>query len=423
MNNEFYKKLKNYTETVIQLLDGHLKQGEQIPVSIEFTHYRPVPQALVGQYQNEIENLSVFKSSIGYLSNLQIVENKVIKNLEKRSSCFQIYLLRFLFYFIKVTQLIKFSTDIFNKLYKEFEDYLCSDKFKYKAIAPLFNFLFEQPLEEINLGEVKIKRLPEEEKEKIAQLFQSPIPFHPKSREVPYPMIYKLEELNEIEKTKLFQWQELDKTRKNFFSKSVKHFDEIISTARIFQPSKPSKAGYDFIYLNPINQYVWYPFPQISSFHQLPQEGDSFTLKEEELLDFKKLWEEIRSVREPSLKIAINRFNLAYEREDLKDKLIDFVIALEALYYKSGDKGELIHKLSVRTARFLGSNYKNKDDIRKKIRDIYDKRSRAVHGKEEEVETGLIVDAEKYLRKSIRKFIKLMSGDTKDTLINKIDLA
>ena len=91
------------------------------------------------------------------------------------------------------------------------------------------------------------------------------------------------------------------------------------------------------------------------------------------------------------LNIAISRFNYAYERNKLEDKLIDYMIAFEALFFKHGEIGEFRHKLAVRVARFLKQNYDERKEIMKRMMEFYDKRSAIVHGKKVNLVASLLI--------------------------------
>lgn len=86
-----------------------------------------------------------------------------------------------------------------------------------------------------------------------------------------------------------------------------------------------------------------------------------------------------------TLERALHRFLLGRERSDLVDKLVDYVIAWEAiLLTSSGSPGthELSYKFSLNGALIISSACRNKKpcEIFKKMRYAYDARSKIVHG-------------------------------------------
>lgn len=78
-------------------------------------------------------------------------------------------------------------------------------------------------------------------------------------------------------------------------------------------------------------------------------------------------------------RVPIQRLNLARRRFAQSDKAIDGSICLEALL--SGKvRGELTHRLSVRTALLLGQTLEDRSVIAERVRKFYSLRSDAVHG-------------------------------------------
>ena len=51
--------------------------------------------------------------------------------------------------------------------------------------------------------------------------------------------------------------------------------------------------------------------------------------------------------------ISLRRFNYSLTSFRYDDKLIDMVIAFEALLFKNGEKNELLYRLKIRTAKLL----------------------------------------------------------------------
>ena len=81
----------------------------------------------------------------------------------------------------------------------------------------------------------------------------------------------------------------------------------------------------------------------------------AYTLNKMEKGEFVAFWNTIDKLdleRPATLSVAVRRFNYAYERHHLEDKLVDFMVAFEALFFKEGEFGEFRHKLSTRVARF-----------------------------------------------------------------------
>lgn len=78
------------------------------------------------------------------------------------------------------------------------------------------------------------------------------------------------------------------------------------------------------------------------------------------------------------LAVGLRRFNQAYSRERVEDKIIDLTIALESSLL-SDQKEELRYRLATRGAAIL-SNRRDPEDTYSVLRALYDARSKIVHG-------------------------------------------
>ena len=135
------------------------------------------------------------------------------------------------------------------------------------------------------------------------------------------------------------------------------------------------------------------------------------------------------------LDIAIRRFNYAYERERSEDKLIDYMIAFEALF--SEGSGDLRYKIPTRVARFLETDSDQRRNICNIMKKSYDVRSKIVHGNRSNINvkfksgneyntiplTEFIPKIEDCLRRSIRKVVdEVENGNNeKEIILNRID--
>ena len=79
-------------------------------------------------------------------------------------------------------------------------------------------------------------------------------------------------------------------------------------------------------------------------------------------------------------RVPLQRLNLARRRVNAGDKAIDGCIGLEALLSGTGS-GDLMHKLSIRTALLLGKDLTERREIKKNVKDFYAVRSGMVHGR------------------------------------------
>ncbi len=77
-------------------------------------------------------------------------------------------------------------------------------------------------------------------------------------------------------------------------------------------------------------------------------------------------------------RLAMQRLNRAMRGRPLVDVAIDLGIALEVLYLPDNNN-ELMYRMQVRAARYMGSTFADRDQISGLIKDLYRFRSKAVH--------------------------------------------
>lgn len=81
-----------------------------------------------------------------------------------------------------------------------------------------------------------------------------------------------------------------------------------------------------------------------------------------------------------SVDVALDRLNLARRRRSPGDQAIDSGICLEALLGDDNPQ-ELTYKLRLRAALLLGTTLAERQEIRKAVHDLYNLRSKVVHGR------------------------------------------
>jgi hypothetical protein len=111
--------------------------------------------------------------------------------------------------------------------------------------------------------------------------------------------------------------------------------------------------------------------------------GDGYSLIGSEVAAFIEFWNHFRTRairRNPRIALALRRFGYGYERTRREDRLMDHVIAIEALL-DDQDQHELSYRLSLRVAALLATNAVDRKTIFNRIRFAYDVRSAIAHGK------------------------------------------
>jgi hypothetical protein len=153
--------------------------------------------------------------------------------------------------------------------------------------------------------------------------------------------------------------------------------DDVLSALRLFKHTKIRTAGHA----------SWTDSKWLSagvSFRVLGQwpYGGKFELSASEVSHFLDLW---HMLEEGSARFgySIHRFNLAFDRSLLADRIVDLVIAAEALFLSDLDekyRGELRFRFALRAAKFIEHPDYSEHDIFRIMRQAYDARSAIVHG-------------------------------------------
>ena len=78
--------------------------------------------------------------------------------------------------------------------------------------------------------------------------------------------------------------------------------------------------------------------------------------------------------------LAVRRFNSAYTRSNAEDRLIDYWVALEALFLPDTQE-ELSYRIALRLAAFCGDEGDSRIRYFDDARESYKARSRVIHGR------------------------------------------
>ncbi len=102
-------------------------------------------------------------------------------------------------------------------------------------------------------------------------------------------------------------------------------------------------------------------------------------MKSGETEGFKEFYRKSLRVTDRRIFIALERFNLAYEKKRFEDNIIDYVIAFEALFGTMQNHIEM--EIGLKAGFLVGDSKEEITEIYKFMRDIYGLRSSIVHGK------------------------------------------
>ena len=136
---------------------------------------------------------------------------------------------------------------------------------------------------------------------------------------------------------------------------------------------------------------------------------------------FNRYWDVFQKKSPSHLITALMRFSSSYEKSSLPDRLIDLVIALEALF-GDGESGSIAYKVATRCAFWLHPPGKERLDTFKFIKKAYDMRSRSVHGGQKESPSEIQLNQlEHMVRASLIKLLGSRSPKGKTPHGSEID--
>lgn len=189
---------------------------------------------------------------------------------------------------------------------------------EYRGQALLVGLEMERESLELS-SSLRIRQIDEEQEESFYRYYVSP-------RRMNKDELYVIE--NEYE---------VDKFGDNRVEEALESFDDVILALRLFD--EPGD--------------IWYVEPRsrpLSPFHQTENRGssqnpmnvynDSMNISEERSDDFSEFWDEMHGwLNDPPevYRIALDKFSTSVSRENQSDRLLDSVIALEAMYLKSSE--------------------------------------------------------------------------------------
>jgi len=445
-NKELYEKCKVFTVNALSLLRNKMKQGETLPF---------IPQRkiiikelsdsgaqwsesfdktlsfilFIDQHEKEIMTLTDYEACEKLLYKDPVISvqlNAMFGTVDESGRIDAKHILFSILHDIVLkTENFDFNEEEFNISYSRVENSLYSDKLKFRLIAPLENFRCD--VEEIDLGEgIRIVKLSKPELEELWSITISPQIYN-KIFDVRFAL-EKVYEKDKVAPSTEFSPQFDIKSQR---AAVKEEFDSVVTALRIF---KAGAVGFNFLQDIPIS---WIPYGGVSTLggHGKPLIlGPRYHLSGEDVKEFVNFWSNFKEAKTKNfwfLDEVTRRFNFAYEKGNLEDKLIDYIICFESMLLENDD--ELSYRLSLRVAVLIEENKEKRKEIFSDMRDAYKVRSRIVHGASKEkirklvkerftdLET-LISKVEEYLRHSIKTIIDLLrQGLGRKEIIKKLD--
>jgi hypothetical protein len=256
----------------------------------------------------------------------------------------------------------KTQEDVFSGIYQRIEDYFYQDTIPFRYLAPLHNFKMEAERVELKPGFSIIKLTFEERVSILSRVYgmdalTSSSSYHG-LEESEYALEFHCEEPKVIG-----QRTEFDPS-KFAYDTVTQNFQAAITALRLY---KSGDVGYAHVIEK---TEAWNPLggtmtsPRTGAYFW---PGRSYELTKDELSGFIEFWKEFEGaqINEKALKIALGRFSFVYERGRPEDRLIDYIISLEAILLEN--EPELRYKFSLRGAALLAES-----DPKKRVRVFYE---------------------------------------------------
>ena len=298
-----------------------------------------------------------------------------------RKQRFSTDLSHFLIVYCNLKKDLEFDEAIFNGLYKRFEEKRYGKNYN-MALCPLKKFYLET--DELILDDgFKIRRISQGELSIINKWMSGNT--LKKRDDIQFTIEYIFDE-NEFRKQEdADDWDGI----------CEKKFIVIVALLRLFK---------DGDFHNPLEKFqvpFWGTVPRGIHYNlcdrYIPREG-KYILKREEAEDFTEYYRKsLRFTADRRMFIALERFNLAYEKKRCEDNIIDYIIAFEALF-GTKEKSRIGMRIELKSGFLIEDSKEKITEIYKFMKGVYDLRSKIVHG--DKIEIPLKIGEEDYYSES-----------------------
>lgn len=389
---------------------------------------RPDWPALVRQYQNELKHLPAYSECWTLLKEDQVISRHLDRLV---GTPYSRTILRaeevipsFVSTLLERVGACMHDDVIFDALYDELEQFFWSSTLCLRAIGPLLNL--SGPDEVISLpDDVSIRRASDDEVDLWLQ--RADVMPLPAGRSTIVSVTHCI--VRDFDMPKVCGEEEAKAARRRVpestHSQTSRSFTDVLSCLRLL------KSEYVDIPFTDFRIRGWCP-PHVgairSQFANTPAPlflGNRFQLSPEEVAVVSKLFELVAGFdrhKHGFLDIALRRFNLAAAEERAEDRLLDLVIALEAILLHGSDKeelrGEKRFRFSLNGAYLLSSERQERRRIFKQLREAYDCRSKVVHGGK--LSTRISISGQKL---SAQEFTGIIEARTRQVIRQVLALA
>ena len=402
MDTEIYGAMKGLVKRALGILGrSGFKYTEDFNIEVDPTNIPPISFLLNDEIRRQIASkIEEIEKTKEFAYTLDLVKGITTFDFDfKRDG-----LLNFLIVYCNLKKDLKFDEAIFNALYNRLEDKLFGKDY-IMALCPLKKFYLKTDELVLDAG-IKIRRISKEELLFINKEMAGGTLKELDDIQFTIEYTYDINEFRkppDVDDWNWSAWQNATVICEN-------KFIEIVALLRLF------KEG-DFH--NPLENFqvpYWDVVPKGIHFNLCDRKirGDrNYTLERGETKDFKEFYRKsLRFTDGKRMFIALERFNLAYEKKRFEDNIIDYVIACEALF-GTEKKSRIGMRIELKSGFLIEDSKEKITEIYKFMRDVYDLRSKVVHGNE--IKFPLTIGEKDYSDYSLKlaiteKFRKIISS-------------
>ena len=312
----------------------------------------------------------------------------------------------------------------FNTMYEQIENSFYSDLFTFRCFAPVERFQMEEERIELDTN-FSITRFPDKDRQHILEA--SALFGQSNRRTVANENIFEAF----VEVPKLLGAINTTPSESGPNKMARQQFDAACEALRLFQQGA---VGFNDIWLQNTTWVLDTGTHIRGRSEPILFRGTPYFLTSAEKLQFERFWINYRQAKQvgrASLNLALRRFEIGYQRSMPEDKLIDYMIAFEALLLGKDVQQELSYRLSLRGATLLGSTPEDRKIIFEQLNLGYKERSKIVHGGSTkdtvkvagaELTFGdFVVTIEDRLRSTIKEFLSRANKQSEAQMLKELD--
>lgn len=322
-----------------------------------------------------------------------------------------------------------YSQNLFDHAYSSFEELFYSEVLKIIDTVRLHNFRYDSSLIELGYG-ISIRRVPVQRvTHTVSEGMQSWVYARPDVSDFVIERLYTRKKavldphkINESNTNQDIPKAELtDSDSHQALPKTMELFDFVISAFRILKPSDiftEAELSSQLLTFHPMTDtgratVYTMASPKTTLF------GKASIIEEKDIPELKSIFNFIVEQKDNRFDVARRRLSLGNERGIPEDRLLDYMIGLEALYLLDGNN-ELTFRLSLRISFLLYKDPAERKDVYHFVKNMYKIRSKIVHGDKPKIAKDEMDKLEELLRKSLKLWLENKSNFSIDNLTNML---